>query len=187
MNPSQPAIDMFGEVARLAGIQELKMRLLANKTKAIQDSAYELHVFETNKKITAHFISLGKLTDENAKLLSKSQTIRNKILHCEFNVAVKKIEELMGARTQGPSVQVIKIDPSASGEDLLNNIFAAQAAIATGKKGPHQSASEMNDRDLGIFGGLISSAQTGAMKMAIEIFQRSNAVLDELMAIDTSL
>ncbi len=184
--PVQIAFDLFGEVARLAAIQELKIRLLANKTKVIQDSAYEFHVSETSKKIIDHFIRLGPLTAPNAELLSKSQTIRNKILHCEFAVAVKNIESLVGA-APGPSIHVIKVDPDASGEDLLKTIFAAQEAIATGRQGPQQDAAKMKDRDLGIFGGLLNIVQTGAIHQAIDIFKRSNNVLDDLMSVETTI
>lgn len=185
--PVQIAFERFGEVARLAAIQELRIRLLANKTKAIQDSAYEHHVAETNKKIIEHFTQLGHLDQVKSELLTKSQTIRNKILHCKFNTAVKRIEELVGASMQGPPVQVIKVDPNAGGEELLKTIFAVQESMATGKPGPHQSASQMSDRDVGIFGGLLNCVQTGAMDAAIQIFEKSNALLDGLMGIETTI
>ena len=83
--PIQVAFDMFGEVAKLAAIQELNMRLLANKTQKIEDAAYEFSVAETNKKIIEHFTNTGDLEDHEADLLSKSQTIRNKICLAFFS------------------------------------------------------------------------------------------------------
>jgi len=185
--PVQIALDNFGEVARLAAIQELKIRFLANKTNAIADSAYEFSVFETNKKIIEHFSNLGKLDSEKADLLLKSQTIRNKILHCKFNEAVERIEALTGSTAPGPSIQMIKFDPNIGGEELLDTLFKAHAAIVKGEPGPYKDASTLSDQELGIFGGLMNCTQTGAMHMAIDIFKKSNAVLDELMNTETTI
>jgi hypothetical protein len=181
------AMDLFGEVAKLAAMQELKIRLLANKTKAIEDSAYEHKVAETSNRIVEHFTSTGHLTESDVKLLIKSQGIRNKILHCEFNEAVKRIESLLGTPAPGKSVQVLKFDPKIGGLDLLSKLFATQKAIAEGTQGEHQDASKMSDRDLGIFGGLINAAHRRALHMAIEIFTQSNALLDRLMDIETTV
>lgn len=186
-SPVQISIDNFGEVAKLAAIQELKIRLLANKTKAIEESAYEYHVSETSKKIIEHFKSINSLTVAEADLLTKSQTIRNKILHCEFNEAVKRIEALVGSSAPGPSVQMIKFDPNIGGSALQDILLAAQNAIATGQPGPHRDASTLSDNELGIFGGLINCAQRGALEMAYNIFKKSNDVLDRLMNIDTTI
>lgn len=187
LNPVQQSIEMFGEVSRLAAIQELKIRLLASKTKAIEDSAYEFSVAATNKKIIEHFSVLKAITDEQSDWLAKSQKIRNKILHCEFNTAIKLIEELTGTQAPGKSIQVIKIDPNSGGEELLKNLFSAHTAMAEGKAGPHQDASAMNDKDLKVLGGLLNCVQTGAMEMALDIFQKSNDLIDDLMKIDTKI
>lgn len=181
LNPVQISFQAFGEVAKLAAIQELKLRLLANKTQVIADSAYEFHIHETSKKVVEHFKGLGKLTEIQANLLLKSQSIRNKILHCEFNAAVKKINELVGKKAAGPSVKILTVAPDATGEQLLEQIFAAQECLADGLPGNVKDASELKDHEVGIFGGLINCVQTGAMEMAFKVFEDSNALLDELM------
>lgn len=99
------SFEIFGEVARLAVLQELKIRLLADKTESIKDAAFEFHAFETEKKVIGLFSQLGHLEPEEAPLLSKTRAIRNKILQCEFSVAVKKIEDFIGSALPGPNVQ----------------------------------------------------------------------------------
>ena len=80
----------------------------------------------------------------------------------------------------------MKFDPNIKGGDLLDLLFAGQKALAEGVEGPFKDASTMNDRDLGIFGGLLHSVQTGAIQMAIDIFKKSNAVLERLSMVESN-
>ena len=70
---------------------------------------------------------------------------------------------------------------------MLDAIFAAHGAIATGIPGPPQDAPALEDRELGIFGGLLNCMQKGAMKMAVETFEKSNDLLDRLMEVETTI
>ena len=178
MSPSDIAINKFSEVAALAARQELILRLLANKTKAIKDAAYEYSVADTERRVIKHFSCAGHLDATQSNLLKRSRQIRNKILHCKFNEAVKRIEKLAGRKAPGPTVKVIRVDPDADGGDLLETMFQAQEDIARGRKGSNIEASKIKDD---IFAELLNCVQTGAMDIAIEIFVRSNEVLSTLM------
>lgn len=182
--PVQIAFEQFGEVSKLAAIQELRIRLLANKTESIEDAAYEHSVAATNAKVIEHFKSINAISESEIDLLLKSQTIRNKIFHGEFNEAVKRIEALLGAPAPGPTVKAIKVPKNSSGKQLLDLIFASQKAIAEGTVGPQEDVSQMGHGEAGIFGELLNCVQSGAMKMAYNIFIESNKLLDRLMAIE---
>lgn len=182
-SPSDIAIEFFGEVARLAAVQELKLRLLANKTKSIEDSAHAFHVHDTLQTVIGFFKDKKLLNEHDIDHLKKSQKIRNKILHCEFNVAIRHIEELVGEKVPGRSISVFKINSEGSGGEILEIISSAIDGISSNK---NSNASTMKDRDIGVFGGLLNATQTGAMTIAIEIFEKSNEIIERLINTEIS-
>lgn len=50
--------------------------------------------------------------------------------------------------------------------------------------GDFQDAGTLSDGEVGIFGGLLNCVQNGAMERALESFQKSNSVIDNLMRIE---
>jgi len=70
-------------------LYELRMRLLADKVPALQQSAYGEKLEDVEGLILVHFGNA--LTDEEKTLLKRCRQLRNKILHCDFGAARKKL------------------------------------------------------------------------------------------------
>ncbi len=175
MNPSDIAIDNFAEVGRLAIRQELKMRLLANKTKEIKDSALAFKLEKVEEAVINHFKISQNISNAEIELLSTSRKIRNKILHCEFDTALKLIENHNKKPLQGPSVKVLHIGDKR-GQDLLDAIFY----IANGSK----SIEELTENEKDLFGWLMQIQQTGGFKEAYKTFIESNKIIERLIRLD---
>lgn len=170
--PVQIAFDLFAEVGRLAVMQELKVRLLANKTREIQDSAYAFKVSDTEDAILKYFSDKKMLTEDESKTIVATRKIRNKVLHCEFDAAVKLIEAASGKPLPGPGVKVIKIAENATGEDILKSIF--------GDAIERKDVKDTTLKEGGLFGWLLDLAQRGGFSAAIEQFKKSLEVIDRL-------
>ena len=170
--PVQRAFDSFAEVGRLAVLQELKVRLLANKTKEIQDSAYAFKVADTEDAVLKYFTDKKMISEDESKLIVGTRRIRNKILHCEFDAAVKLIEDVSGKPLSGPSVRVIKLAENASGEDILKSIMGEAVEPIEVKN--------TTLKEGGLFGWLLDLVQRGGFNEAITQFKRSLEVIDRL-------
>lgn len=168
----QAAFDCFAEVGQLAVLQELKIRLLADKTKAIQESAYAFTVAETEDAVVKYFYDKDMISMAESQLIKTTRKIRNKILHCEFDSAIKHIEKLVGP-LPGPSVTMVKLPENSSGEGILNAIFEG---ISKPRK-----VSEVSLKEAGLFGWLLDVTQRGGFKAAIEQFQRAISVINRLI------
>lgn len=175
MNPSDIAIENFAEVGKLAIKQELKMRLLANKTEAIKGSAFDKRFGNVEEAVIQYFRKGNHISQFEIDILTKSRQIRNKILHCEFDAAIKLIEEYNQKSLTGPSIKVLHVG-DLSGEDLLTKIknFDLHA----------RPVEQMNKQDAGIFGWLLQINQKGGFEEAFKIFNLSNKIIEGLIAID---
>ena len=167
---SDIAIEGVAEVGKLAVTQELKLRLLANKTKSIENAAYENKVSDTEEAIVNHFQLAGKISSIEIAQLKISRQIRNKILHCEFDKALKLISELTGKKVDSPVVSVIKTTGLSTAEFLSRM-----------KEGLSKPITEFKYKEVGLFGWLMQMHGSGGFHEAIGIFKRTNAIIDRLI------
>ena len=155
----EAAFNEFGEVGRLAVLVELKIRLLTNKITHLQDYAFSHSLSGTEAALLPYLLENKLISEEEKSHLELSRKIRNKIFHCEFEEAVKFIEELRGEKMQSGSVIGAKID-ELEGDNILEKIIGLAGAIQSGKaaKGAFKIESKTT-KFAGIFGWLIE-AQT---------------------------
>jgi hypothetical protein len=138
----------YKEAAGLGAVVELRMRLLASRTPALEKYAHDPNLESLEDKIHAHFDK--NFSDEERAYLKRARGLRNKILHSDFKAAANIAQQFRGAEAQGPGVVAVKVN---SGETT---------AVA-----------EMSKRDAGVFGWLLECMQTGVFAEAIDIFEKA--------------
>jgi hypothetical protein len=77
----------YKAAAAEGALYELRVRPLADKVPALQQSAYGERLEDVEGLIVVHFGSA--LTDEEMTLLKLCRQLRNKMLHCDFGAARK--------------------------------------------------------------------------------------------------
>lgn len=92
MHPVEIARLQFKAAAGEATGVELSMRMLADKVPELRAFAHSKKFEDIEDEIIKHFGDL--LSDEDKKTLSASRVLRNKILHCDFEAARDKLDEL---------------------------------------------------------------------------------------------
>ena len=88
-NYKEKMFGSFGEAARLAAIYELRMRILADKSKKTKAVSMSNNLEEVEKQIFLYFDK--ELTQEEKILLSKCRKLRNKLFHSEFSYIGRNI------------------------------------------------------------------------------------------------
>src|SRR5215813_13987138 len=91
-----PAVAMFLEPFKAAAGEgaalELKMRLLAGKTSALQKYTHRRDLGEFETDLLAHFDA--SLSADEKETLRLCRQLRNKVLHSDFRAAREKLNEL---------------------------------------------------------------------------------------------
>jgi hypothetical protein len=148
------------------------MRLLADKVPELQRAAYGKELRDVEALIIVRFADA--LLDDEKTLLERCRQLRNKILHCDFRAARKKLQEL-GANPQRGDVAMVDIR-GLSGQEMAVKIVAAVANAP----GSSQYVEDL-PKDAGkIFGWLFNASRAGDFNRAVDSFAQGAAVVDRL-------
>jgi hypothetical protein len=177
----QLAFDLFAEIGKLSVLQELKIRLVANKIEGIESTAFSFSVKTTEDAVYDYFVNSGELKEDERKFLEQTRKIRNKILHCEFDTALRLIEELGDAKLPTKVVHQLNVK-GLDGEGLLDMIFNAQSQISKGKISDERikDVSDLKPEEAGLYGWFLHLAASGALNQALKAFEVSNEALNRL-------
>jgi len=171
-------LEQFKSASSEGAIFELKLRLLADKTPSLQQFAHEQKLEDIENKVTEYFGNA--LSEDEKNTIVVCHQLRNKILHCNFSAARKKLVE-SGAESISAGVKRIDING-------LINITQIEAKITqaiTNNPGSFESVSESATTTPGrIFGWLLEMGAAGDLLKAILVFQEASAILDRLLVID---
>jgi hypothetical protein len=171
-----PTKDVFEQQYKAAAAEgalyELRMRLLADKIPALQHSAYGERLEGVEELIAGHFGSV--LTVEEVALLKKCRQLRNKILHCDFAAARKKLEEL-GANPQHGNVKRVDVR-GLSGREMMDKISDVRANVV----GSFQFVAASPTSAGAVLAWLIEAAVAGDLKLASASFARAAEIIDRL-------
>jgi hypothetical protein len=174
-----PTTDIFEQQYKAAAAEgalyELKMRLLADKVSALQQSAYRERLEGVEELIIGHFGSA--VTDEEGTLLKRCRQLRNKILHGDFAAARKKLEEL-GANPQHGNVKRVDIR-GLSGREIIDKIGDVRANAI----GSYQYVGASPTTAGTVFAWLIEAGRAGDFKRASESFAQAVGIIDRLAMI----
>jgi hypothetical protein len=162
----------YKAAAAEGALYELHMRLLADKVPELQQSAYGERLEDVEGLIAVHFSSA--LTEEEKTHLKLCRQLRNKILHCDFHAARKKLLEL-GANPQ----------PGNDRRTDLSGLSARQMAekITRGLSNATGSSEYVTDLGSGagmVFGWLLEAGGAGDFTKAADSFARGAAIIDRL-------
>jgi hypothetical protein len=171
-SPREIFEQQYKAAAAEGALYELYMRMLADKVPELRQSAYGERLEDVEELIAAHFSSA--LTDDDKKHLKLCRQLRNKILHCDFHAARKKLEE-MGASHQPGNVRRTDIN-GLSGRQMAEKIASAMANVP---------ASSEFVADLGsgagiVFGWLLEAGASGDLVKAADAFARGATIVDRL-------
>jgi hypothetical protein len=158
-----------GEAAGL----ELSMRMLADKVPELRIFAHSKKFEDIEDEIIKHFGDL--LSGEDKKTLSASRVLRNKILHCDFEAARKKLDEL-GLSPKRGVVRRAVISPSMSAEAIQQTI----RAVAEGHGG--ELVSNTPGRGpANLFGWMMELAAGNGFVLALDAFKKAGTIIERLL------
>jgi exonuclease VII large subunit len=161
-------LEPFKAAAGEGAALELKMRLLAGKTPALQKYAHRKQLGEMETDLLTHFANA--LSEPEKEILRLSRELRNKVLHSDFRAARKKLKEL---GTQIESAGVRKIDlPEPTVAEATRKLLAAKE----GKEGMPIS----NTPSTEVFGWLFEAGASGDLQKSSDAFKRAAAIIDKL-------
>jgi len=163
-----------GEAAGL----ELSMRMLADKVPELRAFAHKK--FEhIEDEIIKHFGDL--LSDEDKKTLSDSRVLRNKILHCDFEAARNKLDEL-GLSPKRGLVRKAAISTSMSAEEIQQRV----RAVDEGRSG--ELVSDTPGRaPANLFAWMLELAAGNGFVLARNAFEKAGTIIERLLNVADEL
>jgi hypothetical protein len=173
MHPVEMLKLQYKAAAGEAAAVELSMRMLADKVPELRPFAHSKKFEDIEDEIIKHFGDL--LIEEDKKTLSASRVLRNKILHCDFEAARNKLDEL-GLSPKRGVVRRGTISQSMSVEELKQSI----TAVAKGDGG--ELVANTPGRGHGnLFGWMLELAAGNGFVLSCDAFRRAAAIIDRLL------
>jgi hypothetical protein len=148
------------------------MRLLADKVPELQQSAYGVRLKDVEGLIVVHFSNA--LTEDEKDHLRLCREFRNKILHCDFHEARKKLEEL-GSKPQPGNVRRTDIS-GLSGRQMAEKIASTLANVP----GSSEYVADLGSRAGTVYGWLLEAGGSGDFAKAASSFSRGAQIVDRL-------
>jgi hypothetical protein len=171
-SPREIFEQQYQAAAAEGALYELYMRLLADKMPELQQSAYGERLEDVEGLIIVHLSSA--LTEDEKNHLKLCRQLRNKILHCDFHAARKKLKEL-GADPQPGNVRRTDIS-GLSGRQMAEKISSALANAS----GSSEYVADLASRAGTVFGWLLEAGGAGDFAKAADSFKRGAAIVDRL-------
>lgn len=174
MHPVEIVRRQFKAAAGEAAGLELSMRMLADKVPELRSFAHLKNFEDIEVEIIKHFGDL--LSDEDKITLSASRVLRNKILHCDFEAARNKLDEL-GLSPKRGVVRRATIFTSMSAEEMERTI----RAVAEGHGG--ELVSNTPGRGpANLFGWMMELAAGNGFVLSLAAFEKADTIIMRLLA-----
>lgn len=162
--------EKFEKTAGRAVLFELKVRLLADKTKAISKLSDGFDFDRVYKAVCKEFAA--KISTEDQEALKLAKKLRDHVVHAEFQKAFWKLKPDMAG------VRVIDV-AGLSGEQLLEKITRVQGGLEEAKPVPFAKGA-------GKFGWLLEASTGSLLDEAYESCTKGIAVIDRI-SLETAL
>lgn len=169
MNSLAIAESKFKLASGEAALFELRMRMLAGTLTGIQDKKIDISLGELCTTLCQYYEKY--LTAEQARLLKLACTLRNKMLHCEFSTARRKLNEI-NPQTRGGGVSRLDF-----GTDV-GKVLDAIAGRDVGQR-PIADTTTRTLRD--VFGWLQDFHRAEEFAEATSLFEQANNLLNQLV------
>jgi hypothetical protein len=168
MFPRVLAEAQFKLASAEAAVFELRMRMLAGTIPVTQDAAIDVKLADIRDGILGHY--QGKVTAEETELIHHACTLRNKLLHCEFSAARRKLEVLNPKTRDGG---VLRLDFGSEPEKVLE--------VIAGRNVGQQPVAGTKTRTLrDVYGWLQECQLSNEFDEAAAVFKRVNNILESL-------
>jgi hypothetical protein len=165
-DPIEPVYNAYRVAAAYGGEYELRVRLLNDKTPALQEKAVGAASAVCAQMLTEHFAS--HLTEDDQKTLITAATLLDKLLRVELTALRKELSSL------GYVTRPQRVTKAQLPNDLTLQGFSA--AVQGGRP-----PSEETDRDGGNrYGWLLQCAMDGSLRHVTEVFRKAAAIVDRL-------
>jgi hypothetical protein len=161
--PDQFLYNAYGAACAWASVLELKIRMLADNTPSLKTLAHASKLEDIETAIVTTFAA--SLLPGEAALFEKARQVRNKVVHGNFSRAKAMLLEL-GFEISAGGV----FDIDASGPCVIDAIL----------RGEGTPVAETETKDSSIYGWLIEATMSGLFAKAVEVFQKTAAVVERL-------
>lgn len=148
------------------------MRLLADKMPTLRKFAHDQRLEDVETLIVQQFAAV--LSDDEKRTLELCRQLRNKILHCNFKAARKKLQQI-GAEPSRGDVKKVNIS-GLSGKEMLEKLTSAAGNVA----GSFEHVADLPAGPGSVYGWLIEIGQAGDFVQAVDAFKRGAAIVDRL-------
>lgn len=156
----------FRSTVAIGADMELRLRMLADKTPAIERFSTAKDMGTVEKAIIDHFGH--QVTGSERTILRVARQLRNKLMHGDFTSAVAKLEEL-GYEKQPPAIKVLKVPEKLTVAGLLDALAGAQPfAVDDAPNSGHLVAWHLQ------------LCADGSLVKAAEVFRKGVAIIDRL-------
>jgi hypothetical protein len=163
---------LYKDAAAEGAIIELHMRLLADKMPTLRKFAHDQRLEDVETLIVQQFAAV--LSDDEKRTLELCRQLRNKILHCNFKAARKKLQQI-GAEPSRGDVKKVNIS-GLSGKEMLEKLTSPAGNVA----GSFEHVADLPAGPGSVYGWLIEIGQAGDFVQAVDAFKRGAAIVDRL-------
>ena len=172
-SPRAKAEAQFKSASAEAALFELRMRMLAGKTPQLGNKKIDLKLSEVRIDLVNCYSA--QLSASEILLLEKACAIRNKLLHCEFSSARKKLDEI-APKARGGAVS--QVDVSGLTGDQMAAKFIA---LTSGQNVGQVQVSDTPTKFLkDVLGWLVECMSENEFVEADSVFTNATAILDRL-------
>lgn len=154
-SPSDLAVAAFAQAAAAGCVLELKYRMLAEMRPHLRPLGRAKLLLDVETAIIEEYRT--DLLDADVLLLGQTRVLRNKVLHCDFDVAHEKLRE-MGIKLMDGLVTMVNMETGDA------------KPLIIGEKGA-------------IYGWLVQSAQNGLFMQAALKFGTAIALVNRLLSL----
>ena len=169
-----PAV-AFKAASAEAAMLELQMRLCAGTLSDTTNLPIDTNLGVLKDAILEHF--KAEMTEEDKELLSRAHQLRNKLLHCEFSAARKRLNE-SNPRSRDGGITVLPIDEGMSFAQFMGNIQQINEGADVGQKAVADTKTKkLKD----VFSWLLECFVAEEFQEAEAVFTRAVSLLERLM------
>lgn len=161
----------FTQAAAYAALFELRVRLRAGAIPATANQPIDTNLSNVVDAIIAS--CQGKLRDPDAEVLKNACRLRNKVLHCEFSSARKRLDPDGNQSRSGGVTRISGVTPD-NVKSILDQINAG------GNAGQQAVAATSTKKHKDVFGWLLEAQGAGEFQIASTLFQQAIAMLERL-------
>ncbi|HUB05841.1 MAG TPA: hypothetical protein VMB50_02510 [Myxococcales bacterium] len=162
----------FVPAAAHAAVLELKLRLLAGASPALQPVALEHKLEAVEDAVLDYFKS--QLRAGEAELLVATRQMRNKLLHGAFDDLRARVATRATVADGGVKLVSLGESPTAEG------VLAALAAVEE-----HQKVHELPTDGGTLYGWVLECHEGGVFAAAVDQFMKASAVIDRLVELNS--